>query len=206
MACSEHNLAWEEYCLFLLPAHSTQPLALREGQCWRLPRVSIARWARPAEHLQQAVLKRWGLHVIVLDCQTRDSGSSRWAIAEILSQGASDFMTAVDPEEIADEDLSRDERNAARSILSGMETGEDGAPFSRRYWIEEAVEWLRTAVPGADVQLSETRQYNAGGKFALLRFATRNGAAYWLKATGHPNQHEYGVTLSLNCAQSIFRA
>jgi hypothetical protein len=196
MGCSEQNLAWEEYRLFLLPARSTQPLALREERCWRLPKVSIPRWTRHAEHLQQTVFERWGLHVIVLEYRTSDSGSSPWAVAEILSQRVPDLMTAVEPDEIADEDLSRDEKEAARSIFSKINTERDG-PFSRRYWIEEALEWLSAAVPGMDVQPSGIRQYNAGGRFALVRFATRDGAAYWLKATGHPNQHEYRVTLCL---------
>jgi hypothetical protein len=171
-----------------------------------LPKISIPKWTRAAEHLQQAVFKRWGLHVIVLDCRTSDSGSSHWASAEILSPGVPDFMTAVELDEIADEDLSRDEKETARSILSEMDTGQDG-PFSRRYWIEEAVEWLRTALPGADVRPDGIRQYNASGRFALIRFATRGGSTYWLKATGHPNQHELGVTLCLSelCSEHLPR-
>lgn len=59
------------------------------------------------------------------------------------------------------------------------------------------MEWMRREV-GHEVDFTgEQRQYNAGGGFALIRFDTRKGPAYWLKATGDPNRHEFHITEKL---------
>jgi hypothetical protein len=69
--------------------------------------------------------------------------------------------------------------------------------FSRLDWIDEAMQWICEAA-GRQVQFTgEIEQHNASGTFALLRFATREGPAYWLKATGEPNRHEFAITATL---------
>jgi hypothetical protein len=40
-------------------------------------------------------------------------------------------------------------------------------------------------------------QLNAGGGFVLARLRKADGSAYWLKAVGAPNEHEFGITRAL---------
>jgi hypothetical protein len=192
MSDIERNLAREEYRLFLVPAQSRQLLAFREGLCWRLPKVSIPKWARPAEQLQHAVRDAWGLHIIVLDFPVTESSDSRCVVAEVYSGQDPDHLRAVAWEQIGEEDLNPQEKEALRSILAG-----ECGVFSRPGWIEKAVEWVQSAIPGAEVQPDGIHQYNAGGRFALVRFPMRDGRVYWLKATGAPNRHEFDITCLL---------
>lgn len=188
----ERNLAQEEYLLFLVPAQSRQLLAFREGLCWRLPKISILKWARPTEQLQNAVREAWGLHIIVLDFPATGCHDSRWVVAEIPSGQGSAHLSAVAWEQIEEEDLNPEQKEALRSICAG-----ERGPLSRPGWIEEAIEWVESAIPKATVQRDRIRQHNAGGGFALVRFAMRDDQAYWLKATGVPNRHEFDVTCLL---------
>lgn len=192
MSGIERHFAREEYRLFLVPAQSRQLLACRERLCWRLPRVNILKWARPAEQLQNAVREAWGFNVIVLDLPTGGCDDSRWVVAEVpLGQGSA-HLSAVAWEQIEEEDLNPQQKEALRSTFAGKR-----GPFSQPGWIEDAIEWVESVTRGATVQRDRIRQYNAGGGFALVRFAMHDERACWLKATGAPNRHEFDVTCLL---------
>jgi hypothetical protein len=188
----ERNLAQEEYLLFLVPAQSRQLLAFREGLCWRLPKIRILKWARPTEQLQNAVHEAWGLHIIVLDFPATGCHDSRWVVAEVPSGQGPVRLNAVAWEQIGERDLNLEQREALRSIFAG-----EREPLSRPGWIEDATDWVQSAIPTATVQRDRIRQYNAGGGFALVRFALRDDHACWLKATGAPNRHEFDITCLL---------
>jgi phosphotransferase family enzyme len=188
----ERNLAREEYSLFLVPVQSRQLLAFRERLRWRLPKISILKWARTAEQLQNAVREAWGFDIIVLDFAVSRCDDSHWAAAEVPFVQGSAHLSAVAWEQIDEEDLKPEHKEALRSIFAG-----EREPLSRPGWIEEAIEWVESAIPGATVQRDRIRQYNAGGGFALVRFAMRDDRACWLKATGAPNRHEFNITCLL---------
>lgn len=142
-----------------------------------------------AEQLQRAVRDAWGLHIIVLDLPISERANSPYVLAEVYSGEALNSLTAVAWERIGEEDLNFQEKDVLRSILSG-----ERGVLSRPGWTEEAVHWVQSVIPGVEVQSDGIRQYNAGGGFALIRFAMRDGYACWLKATGAPNRHELTVT------------
>jgi hypothetical protein len=188
----EHNLEQEEYRLFLVPVQSRQLLAYREGFFWHLPKISILKWARRAEQLQNAVRDAWGFDIIVLDFSATGRHDSRWVAAEVPFGQGSAQLSAVAWEQIEEEDLNPEQKEALRSIFAG-----EREPLSRPRWMEEAIEWVETAVPKVTVQRDRIRQYNAGGGFALVRFIMSDDRACWLKATGAPNRHEFDVTCLL---------
>ncbi len=71
-------------------------------------------------------------------------------------------------------------------------------PFSRLGWLDEAMIWIQASVPAGKIPFTgKTSQFNASGQFQLIRFDTERPPAYWLKATGHPNTHEYAITTFL---------
>jgi hypothetical protein len=114
------------------------------------------------------------------------------AVVQILSQESSGGLIAVGMDELAEGELQVRERARIEAIVSG-DTRVCG-PLAHVHWAEEAMEWMHREV-GRDVEFTGAlRQYNAGGGFALIRFDTRNGPAYWLKATGYPNLHEFQIT------------
>jgi len=105
-------------------------------------------------------------------------------------------LTAASIDELSDAEVDVEERSVVYEILAGN-PGVRG-PFSRVGWIQEAKEWLRTEVGRTDAFTGDICQFNASGTFALVRFGTREVPAYWLKATGKPNEREFTITATLS--------
>ncbi len=181
-----------EYRLVLLRAGSRTIWALHENGAFRLPRIAIAHWARPAEQIQQAVEAGWHIRAVVLDLLPSESGSTPCAVVEILSPEPYDglFTASIHPD--LEMELAREERGEVETILAGETTLR--GPFSCLGWIDEALEWMRKVV-GPDARFTgEVRQYNATSNFTLAHFPTQDRAGFWLKATGEPNLHEFPIT------------
>lgn len=185
-----------DYRLILVLPDAGGVLASYDGTSYRLPHVKIPRWTRPAEELQKAIQGAWGLHVIILDFPPSPEGSPLCVVAQVLSCHDPDALTATSLDELHASDISEQQRVMVQALLAG-DIGERG-PFSRIAWIDEAVEWIGSEVPGSVVLTDDIQQYNASGTFALVRFPMRDGSAYWLKATGAPNTHEFAVTTALS--------
>jgi hypothetical protein len=118
------------------------------------------------------------------------------AIAELLLPDANSQLTAVTPDNILGTELSESQRADLSSFLSASMK----SPLSRVGWIEEAIAWLESLVPTRLSSRKGIEQFNAGGAFSLIRFHTKDGSDFWLKATGRPNTHEYSVTV---CVHSL---
>jgi hypothetical protein len=192
-----HNAKLEqtEYRLVLVRFGSQAIWVDRANGALRLPRVTIPRWTRAAEQLQQVIEASWHLRTIVLEFLPSKMDSAPCAVVEITSSETPDSLAAASIEQIVAEDMVSGEREAVNTILAG--NGSASGPFSRIGWIQDAMEWIR-AVVGHDIEFTgEVRQLNASGRFALVRFRTQAGPAYWLKATGKPNVHEFHVTREL---------
>lgn len=193
----EHNATFEqnEYRLVLVRFGSQAIWVDRADGALRLPRVTIPRWMRQAEQLQLATEARWQLRTIVLDFLPGKLDSAPCTIVEIMPSGAHDSLTAASIDEISVEEMTTEEREAIKVILAG--TVGTHAPFSRIGWIQKAMKWVGAEI-GHDIPFTaDIRQYNAGAGFALVRFAAETGPAYWLKATGEPNSHEFHITRKL---------
>jgi hypothetical protein len=165
----------------------------------QLPRVTVPKWSRPAEQLTMSIAERWHVQCVVIDFFRDKSMTQPSAIAEVLTKewgfGKSD-LAAVELRDISGRDLSDVERTALEAILTG-DPGDRG-PFSRLGWVGDVKSWIKASVYDHEVEFSEhIRQLNAGGNFALVRLATKRGPAYWMKAVGEPNTHEFTVTTNL---------
>lgn len=194
---SPHDTALEqnEYRIVLAQSRSNAIWAKRNDNTPSLPRISIPRWTRQVEELQRAVEETWHLNAIVLDVLTGGDDVCPCAVVQILSQELPDGLVAVSMDELREGEFQGRDRAMIEAIVAG-DTRISG-PLSCLDWVEEAMEWMRTEI-GHDVNFTGAlRQYNAGGGFALIRFGTRNGPAYWLKATGDPNRHEFHITEKL---------
>ncbi len=195
MLAHNANLEQNEYRLALVRCGSQAIWVDRVDGALRLPRVAIPRWTRAPEQLQRVVEADWDLRAVVLDFLPNKVNSAPCAVVEIMSSGEHNSLIAASIDEISEEEMTGEEREAIKAILAG--DGSTRGPFSRVGWIQEAMEWMRAEV-GHDVEFTgEVRQFNASGSFALARFRTQSGPAYWLKATGEPNAHEFHVTRML---------
>jgi hypothetical protein len=188
-----HGTAREqnEYRIVLVRSGSHAIWTKHESDRLRLPRVAIPRWTRMARQLQQAIESVWGIRVVILDILPHGEGSAPCAIAEILSSESVDGLAAVGMDEIAREEMTSKELEVLKAVLSGR-VGR--GPFSRVGWINEATDWISTELGHKNAVIGEVCQYNASPSFALVRFAMHAGPAYWLKATGEPNAHEFKIT------------
>jgi hypothetical protein len=195
---SPHDTALEqnEYRLVLVKSGSHSIWAENNSQALRLPRVVIPRWTRPAEQLQQAIESFWSIRSIILDILPGKNGSAPCAVVEVLSSESPSSLATANIDEIAEDEMTGDERELVETILAGGR-GHNG-PFSCLGWIKDAMDWVRAEVGHDIVFTGQVRQYNASASFALLRIEMQVGPKYWLKATGLPNAHEFHITRLLS--------
>jgi hypothetical protein len=174
-------------------------LVEQHGETRRLPRISIPRWARTAEQLTKALQVRWTVRSIVIDLLPQSYDLPQCAVVEVRSRDWNFALAGFTPVQVGnfdEQELTTTERLTVSSIVTGDTEGR--GPFSRLGWVEEAQAWIRESVIDRRVDFTEdVRQFTAGGFFALVRFGTLRGPAYWLKATGSPNAHELAVTEAL---------
>jgi hypothetical protein len=197
-----------EYRLAFILRESRQLLGIQASGAVELPRVIVPMWQRPAEQLTRLIEETWQIKSLVLDVLS-GSLSTPCAVIEVNDsswQFEHDGFIAASLDSIGNLFLDDRDRESLRSILSGGDAGR--GPFTRIGWIVEAQRWIRAAVTNREVRFTDDiRHLNAGGTFSLLRLGTYSGSAYWLKAVGNPNTHEFGITtyLSAVCPQYLPR-
>jgi phosphotransferase family enzyme len=187
------------YRVALVLSRSQMVLAEHHGQALGLPRIRIARWTRRAEQLTEACYARWHVRSLVVDFLAKGIQALPCVVIEVLTRDWDSSVHGFRPvrvDEVDERELTEPERATLHSILAGDSLNR--GPFSRVGWIEEAKTWIQASVPDRILEFSEdVRAFNAQGTFALVRFETAQGPAYWLKATGAPNAHEFTVTKTL---------
>jgi hypothetical protein len=183
-----------EYRAVIVEPRSRGVLGLATVQGYRLPRVLIPRWVRPAQQLRETIRTSWSLNTLILEFITEDDCSSPCVVAELLAPTGHSNLNEIPLDKISSPDLSEGERFALMSLLNG----ESASPFSRIGWIDTATAWVETATGRKISSKSDVDQLNAGGAFTLLRFRTEHCMDYWMKATGEPNAHELSITSLLS--------
>jgi len=162
-----------------------------------LLQVEVKRWARQAAELQKSIHELWGLNCILLEILGEGTNGIPYAIGEIVSECEVKSLTFATLAEIPDAVLPRSDRDRLDAFVAGSSSLV--GPLSRLGWMDHARRWIEENIPDRPPSLAvEVRQLNAGGGFVLMRFRTCAGRFYWLKATGMPNLHEYGVTSMLS--------
>lgn len=180
---------------FLLP-QTRQLLAIKTSDEAELPRIGIPRWSRPAEQLTGLIGDKWNIRTTVLDLIESDSGASPCAILEVTTPNWRSEWKSFGIVTLDHVSLSDNERRRLTAIL--LENDPTLSPFSRLGWVIEAQRWIQESVSDQVVEFTEDiLQLSAGGQFVLARLGTRQGPAYWLKATGFPNAHEFPITMTL---------
>jgi hypothetical protein len=192
MSMTEHA----EYRLAMILPRSRQLLGIESHSSIDLPIVSIPLWERPAEQLTQQIDKQWNVKTILLDTLTGSVATLPCAVVEVLTVSW-DYTRAgfsvVPLEGVSQRSVVDDQRCALGAILAT--SNEDIGPFSRIGWVDEAKQWIRRSLPQRDITFNEDiRQLNGSGPFVLVRFGTRQGTGYWLKATDSKETCEFHTT------------
>lgn len=189
-----------EYRVALVGPSGPQLMVAVKPDGYRLPRVKIPRWSRPAEEINDALRRDWQLNTLVLTILYAGGEKSACAIAEVFrsAEGSVPRNLALrDIDHLSDSDLNESERVSIRNVIAG--DGSIAGPFSHRGWFTEVQAWIRESIQGRRGEFSnDFRQYNASNRFALLRLGTTDGERYWFKATGAPNMHECALTVELS--------
>lgn len=189
MNISERTRSNIEYRCVLVRPHSHQLLAAAERDQYRLPRIHIPEWTRPAEELQKAIKARWKLDVFVLETWAAGHQAAALVVAELLDVERNSSFVEFPVRSFKGAEFSEEDCQHLESLLEGRTK----IPFPRLGWIYEAMAWVESVTGATFSSKRNIAQWNAGGGFALLRACSDDGRHYWLKATGKPNLHEFAI-------------
>jgi Phosphotransferase enzyme family len=188
-----------EYRIVLVLPWSLKILLERHGHHLRLPRVRIPKWTRPAEEITEAIQAKWKVKSIAIAFLPEEQIGPQCCVIEVRTHdwdAAVDGLVPAEINDLDDAELTALNRATVNGILAG--NGADRGPFSRLGWIDDARTWIHESLPDRFIEFSQdVRVLNASGPFALVRLGTLRSPAYWLKATGAPNAHEFVVTTTL---------
>lgn len=189
----------DHYRVALVQPRSRTLLVERQSGALRLPLVDIPQKTRKAEQISKAIHQRWGVRAVVIDMLETAAPADRCAVVEVLAsddESLSRGLVPMSAEAFESLDLTTCESETLCVLLKGDAARSD--PFSRLGWIEDAQEWIRRSLPNRRIEFDgDVRTLNVGRHFALVRFGTSQPPAFWLKATGTPNVHEYMVSVKL---------
>lgn len=196
MAFEAEGFSSDQYRIILVSTQVPRVLVAHDGHYPRLPLVQIPKWTRPAEQLTEFVKRQWDLTSIVIDYLRADKDVIACAVFEILDGDWPDTPAGLFPLDLRDIcicGLDEAEQITLTKIIAGDTNGR--GPFSRIGWLTEARQWLLENLDSRPIHIrTEVMQLNAGATFALVRFSSEEGPAFWLKATGTPNRHEFSLT------------
>jgi len=181
------------YRLALIGTDANSVFVEGDGPRYVLPKVVTLEGTRPAKEIQRVVRECWKSVCAVVDF-CHDRAGLPLCIAEQLKQVNQNHLHKVPLSQLPESELAGRDREVIRAIMAG-EAGERG-PLSCLGWSKKAAQWI-TDETGFMVLPFAIEQHNANGSFALAQFKVENGPAFWLKATGEPNQHEFPITGTL---------
>jgi hypothetical protein len=183
--------------VILIDPGSHRILVSSENGQQRLMRVEIPSKTRTGQQLQRALREKWSVNAFILEI-LGCGRMPRLVLAEALNDERHPDLDNVSLDRLDPVDLSCEERCACERFLA------NGSTFLRIGWIDEAIRWLESATKRS-FRKELIAQWNAGTGFVLARFESHDGAGYWIKATGAPNEHELSVTklLSEQCSQFL---
>jgi hypothetical protein len=200
MNTATHLADTTEYRVALIDSSAMKLLAESDANGLHLPLVRIPKWTRTAEEINEAIRNQWKVTTIVLTILETTNDRPGCAVTELISSpeaGATNTLLLRDVECFDETELNTEERASVNSLIAGGAT--PSGPFARLGWLKEAQGWIQSSIPNREIEFTEEiHQLNAGDRFALIRLGTKNKGAYWLKATGDPNQHERAFSVELS--------
>lgn len=192
------------YRLIVFDAAGTAVLLEPEGDEYRLPRVEIPKFTRPAKEVTETLRKSWNMSSVFLfsgllraspdacyfavlesknGLQLSPSGMNWFTIHHAMSN-----LLLLEEEHRA---VESSYRKAVNKILINPRE-----PFCRIGWMRELEGCIQDLLRPRGIELKGFEQLNGCETFSLIRFDTTQQPV-WFKAIGEPNLHEYGISLTL---------
>ena len=180
---------------------STKSILVDEVQrSFRLPRVCIPRWSRPAEQIQRVIEERWGIRSIVIDFLGDNSSRDAVVVAEVVQQSKALSIPGhrwVPPSAIKHDEIKGSRWILLDRLLAGRTTGR--GPFCRLGWIEEVLHWISDVIHVDRSQFrGPTKQLNGSSRCSLIKVGLKGAPSYWFKASGEGNVCERQITAMLS--------
>src|SRR5580698_1725957 len=119
MPLCDSILEQDAYQLIFVRSGSGSIWVPDNGGAQRLPRVSIRRWTRTAEQIQQAVETRWNQRAIVLNILPCEGARTGYAVVEILSPENHGNLVPACIDRVFGENTSREKKEVVEVQLAG---------------------------------------------------------------------------------------
>ena len=188
---------YDRYRLVLVEPSAKNVLAKQENAQWKLPRISIPRWTRPAERILSEIESEFGIQAIILD-ELPAMCSDAVLVAEMIGApkrvlDSSFSWRSLD--DIYPGQFLGSEVQVVQTLLLDGATGR--GPFSRLGWINEVLSWVAAETGEDPSQFASIKQVNASCNATLMRIETTTGSPLWFKAVHDPQIAEYRLTGTL---------
>jgi hypothetical protein len=194
----------DTYRLIIFDPAGTGVLLESQGNEYRLPKIEIPRFTRPAKEVTELIRNSWNLSSLFLFSGVLEEAANTSYVAVLESKDGfrlrapgTDWFTIHHA--LSNLLFSEQERRAVESsyrkavsqiLVNPLE------PFCRVGWVRELEDWTRGVLGARGIELKGFEQLNGCETFSLIRFDTTHGPV-WFKAVGQPNLHEYGISQAL---------
>jgi hypothetical protein len=194
----------QTYRLIVFDSAGTAVLLESEGSGYRLPRIEVARFARPAEQVTRLLRDSRNMRSVFLflNLLAESPSASYFAVLE----GKDGFRSHPPGMEwvtihhaLSTLLLVGQERRAVRSsYLKAVHTTlvDSSQPFCRVGWMHCFEDWVQTALKPLGAELKDFEQWNGCESFSLMRLTTSKSDV-WFKAVGESNIQEYSISQTL---------
>jgi hypothetical protein len=200
-APGNHN---DVYLLIMFDSAGTAVLVERQGYEYRLPKIEIPKFRRPAQEVTEFLQDFWRLSSVFLfsGVLKESPNAPYFAVLEsddgmrLCPQGMEWFTLhhALSNLLFSKEEYRALESSHAR-LTSRVHTN-SSEPFARLGWMRELQDWVGSITRPLGWELKDFKQLNGCETFSLIRFATSQQPV-WFKAVGEPNLHEYRISQAL---------
>ncbi len=194
----------DTYRLIVFDPAGTAVLLESQGSEYRLPKIEIPKFTRPALEVTGLLRNSWNASAVFLFCGVLEesANTSYFAVLEskdgfrLRPQGMEWFTIHHALSNLL---FSGHERRAVKSSYRKavnrilVDTRE---PFCRVGWMRELQDWVDSIIQPLGMELKSFEQVNGCETFSLIRFVTTEQPV-WFKAVGEPNVHEYGILQAL---------
>src|SRR6266481_2424904 len=194
----------DTYRLVIFDPAGTGVMLESQGSQYRLPKIEIPRFTRPAKEITELVRNSWNLTSVFLFSGVLEEAASTSYFAVLESndgfrlrpQGMEWFTIHHSLTNLPFSGIERQALKSSYQKAVSQALVDPGGPFCKVGWIRELRHWVDSVIGSLGMELKGFEQVNGCETFSLIRFSTTQQPV-WFKAVGEPNLHEYGIAIAL---------